>query len=327
MIKFIRSEFYPKKLKLFSNEIVDFLGRLIIKSNINKKFEILEISSLKDIKEFSILFVNDSTFKIKNCDKDFIILTDKPNFFDQYDNLQIILVNDFNKSYNLIINHLYLHEDSLNFSDDFIFKNDSYFSKFSNIDKSSKIGKNCLIGRGVKIGKNTIIKNNVIIKNSIIGDNVIIGDNSTIGSSGFGFDLKNMGSKDLYPHIGIVYICNNVCVGSNCTFDRGKIDSTYIGENSMIDNLVHLAHNVYIGQNACIAAQSGFAGSVTVGSHFICGGQSAFNGHINIGNNVIVAGKSGVTKNLSDNSIVAGFPATDINKWKKSIILSRKKNA
>jgi len=327
MIKFIRSEFYPKKQKLFSSEIVDFLGSLIIKSNINKKFEILDISSLKDIKEFSILFVNDSTFKIKNCDKDFIILTDKPNFFDQYDNLQIILVNDFNKSYNSIINHLYLHEDSLNFSDDFIFNNDSYFSKFSNIDKSSKIGKNCLIGRGVKIGKNTIIKNNVIIKNSIIGDNVIIGDNSTIGSSGFGFDLKNMGSKDLYPHIGIVYICNNVCVGSNCTFDRGKIDSTYIGENSMIDNLVHLAHNVYIGQNACIAAQSGFAGSVTVGSHFICGGQSAFNGHINIGNNVIVAGKSGVTKNLSDNSIVAGFPATDINKWKKSIILSRKKNA
>jgi UDP-3-O-[3-hydroxymyristoyl] glucosamine N-acyltransferase len=42
---------------------------------------------------------------------------------------------------------------------------------------------------------------------------------------------------------------------------------------------------------------------------------------------VLVAGKSGVTKNLKDNSSVAGFPATDINKWKKSIILNRKKNA
>ena len=326
MSNFLRSEFYPKNLKLFSSEVNDLLGNLIIKSNINKKFEILEISSLKNIKDFSILFVNDNRFKIKDLKKDFIIVTDKPNIFSQNNSLQIVLVDNYNKSYNSIINHLYLHEDSLNYDDNFINKDGSFLSKFSYIDKSSKIGKNCLIGRGVKIGKNTIIKNNVIIKNSIIGDNVIIGDNSTIGSSGFGFDLKNMGSKDLYPHIGIVHISNNVCIGSNCSFDRGKIDSTYIGENSMIDNLVHLAHNVYIGPNACIAAQSGFAGSVTVGSHFICGGQSAFNGHINIGNNVTVAGKSGVTKNLSDNSIVAGFPATDINKWKKSIILNRKKN-
>jgi UDP-3-O-[3-hydroxymyristoyl] glucosamine N-acyltransferase len=33
--------------------------------------------------------------------------------------------------------------------------------------------------------------------------------------------------------------------------------------------------------------------------------------------NVIVAAKSGVTKKFKDNSLVAGFPATDINKWKK----------
>ena len=28
---------------------------------------------------------------------------------------------------------------------------------------------------------------------------------------------------------------------------EAKIDITYIGKNSMIDNLVHIAHNVYIG--------------------------------------------------------------------------------
>ena len=327
MTKFIRSDFYPKNIKLFSNDIKNLLGDLIIKNNINQKFEILEISSLKNIRNSSILFVNNIEFKLSHLKKDLIVLTDKPDFFYKHENMQIVLVNNYNKCFNLLINHLYLHDDSINFFDDFIFKDNSYISKFSFVDESSKIGKNCLIGRGVKIGRNTIIKNNVIIKNSIIGDNVIIGDNTTIGSSGFGFDLKNMGSKDLYPHIGIVFISNNVCIGSNCTFDRGKIDSTYIGENSMIDNLVHLAHNVHIGSNACIAAQSGFAGSVVVGNNLICGGQSAFNGHIKIGNNVTVAGKSGVTKNIADNSIVAGFPATDINKWKKSTIQNRKKNA
>ena len=118
----------------------------------------------------------------------------------------------------------------------------------------------------------------------------------------------------------------NVSIGSNCSIDKAKIDITYIGKNSMIDNLVHIAHNVIIGDNACIAAQTGIAGSVKIGRNLICGGQSAFAGHITIGDSVLVAGKSGVTKNLKDNSSVAGFPATDINKWKKSIILNRKKN-
>ena len=33
-----------------------------------------------------------------------------------------------------------------------------------------------------------------------------------------------------------------------------------------------------------------------------------------------LAGKSGVTKNIPDNKIVAGFPAKDINLWKKEVV-------
>ncbi len=32
---------------------------------------------------------------------------------------------------------------------------------------------------------------------------------------------------------------------------------------------------------------------------------------------LIIAAKSGVTKNIKDNSTIAGFPATDIKEWKK----------
>ena len=45
-------------------------------------------------------------------------------------------------------------------------------------------------------------------------------------------------------------------------------------------------------------------------------------GHLNIGDNVTIAAKSGVTKNIIDNKVVAGFPAKDINLWKKEIIRS-----
>ena len=58
--------------------------------------------------------------------------------------------------------------------------------------------------------------------------------------------------------------------------------------------------------------------------NLISGGQSGFAGHIKIGDNVIVAAKSGVTKNIKDNSTVAGFPASDIKEWKKQIIKQKK---
>ena len=92
----------------------------------------------------------------------------------------------------------------------------------------------------------------------------------------------------------------------------------------MIDNMVHIAHNVLIGNNACIAAQTGISGSVIIGENVTIGGQVGFAGHISIGNNVVVAAKSGVTKNIKDNSVVAGFPAIDIKEWKKKIIKERK---
>ena len=131
------------------------------------------------------------------------------------------------------------------------------------------------------------------------------------------------GSSNLNPQIGVVIINENVHIGSSCTIDRGKIDSTYIGKNSMIDNLVHIAHNVTIGVNACIAAQTGIAGSVVIGNNVTVGGKVGFAGHIKIGDNVIIAAKSGVTKNIKENSVVAGFPAIDIKEWKKKIIRKR----
>ena len=54
------------------------------------------------------------------------------------------------------------------------------------------------------------------------------------------------------------------------------------------------------------------------------GGQVGLACHINIGQNVVIAAKSGVTKNISDNSVVAGSPAIDIKEWKKKIIKEKK---
>lgn len=312
------SDFFPIKNDLINNDIDKVLNSLIQEHKYNLSFKIDKISSLENIKSNSILFLKNKYPKINMHNVH--IITNNKSFYESSDYENISLVTDIDQSYNIIINHLFHHEDDTNFFDDFLNIGNSYISKYAYIHNSSKIFNNCVIGRGVKIGKNCIIKNNVVIKNSIIGDDVVISDNSTIGSTGFGFDLKKMGSKHLSPQIGIVIVESGVYIGSNCSIDRGKIDETIIGKNSMLDNQIHIAHNVILGESACIAAQVGISGSVKIGKNIIIGGQSGFAGHIKIGDNVIVAAKSGVTKNLASNSIVAGFPAVDIKDWKKSII-------
>ena len=138
-----------------------------------------------------------------------------------------------------------------------------------------------------------------------------------IGGAGFGFDPK---SKIRINHIGNVLIGDNCNIGSNTTIDKAVFDSTIISKNSFIDNLVQIAHNVTIDEGAIIAAQTGIAGSTTIGRNVFIGGQVGIAGHLIIGNNVKIAAKSGVTKKIADNSIVAGFPAVDIKKWKISNI-------
>ena len=323
MTKFSRHNFFPKKNDIKNKDIKNILKDFVIDQRINNTFIIDDVSSLTNIKNNSLLFTNNSIFDLSNL-KNLCVITDNKEVFKNITFDNIFLVKHLGLSYNLLINEMYYHEDSSEYKDEFINCDNYFISKYSNVDKSSKIFNNCVIGRGVEIGKNCVIKNNVVIKNSIIGDNVIIGDNSVIGSTGFGFSLEFMGSQNINPQIGITVIDSNVHIGSGCTIDRGKIDITYIGKNSMIDNLVHIAHTVVISDNACIAAQTGISGSVNIGKSLIVGGQSGFAGHINVGNNVLVAGRSGVTKNIRDNSSIAGFPAIDIKEWKKSIIKSRK---
>ena len=185
------------------------------------------------------------------------------------------------------------------------------------IKEDTYIGSNTSIGPNVIINKNVIIHDNVSISNALIMENCIIKPGARIGGTGFGFEMK---TKQNINHSGNVLIGKNSSIGSNTSIDRAVFDSTSIGEFSNIDNLVQIAHNVNIGDFAVIAAQVGIAGSTKIGNYVKIGGQAGISGHLIIGDNVTIAGKSGVTKNIADNSIIAGFPAKDIKLWKKDII-------
>jgi len=251
------------------------------------------------------------------------------------DNCKPIIVKDPYKSFALSTNFFFK-----------TIKTESFIHQSSAIDPSAKIesnvdiGKNVVINKNVKIGKGSILYDNVyigenviigennvfypnvVITNSIINNNCLIQSGAVIGDSGFGFTIYE---NIPIIHIGNVVIGNNVNIGSNTTIDRASLDSTFIGNNVKIDNLVQIAHSVSIGDNCIIAAQVGIAGSTSIGKNCIIGGQAGVSGHIYIGNNVTIAAKSGVTKNIQDNKIIAGFPAIDIKQWKKNIINEKNK--
>ena len=197
-----------------------------------------------------------------------------------------------------------------------------------------KFGKNVLIGDNVQIGKNTTIGNNstvehnvkigencsigsfVLIKNSIIENDVHITDGVKIGSKGFGF-IPNKSKNFRIPHIGKVLLKRGVEIGSGTTIDRGSISDTILGENTFVDNLVQIGHNVKIGKNCIIVSQVGISGSTVIGDNVVIGGQAGISGHLKIGNNVKIGGNSGVIEDIPDNKKVMGYPSIDFKKFVK----------
>ncbi len=196
------------------------------------------------------------------------------------------------------------------------FGNNVLVGKNVKIGTSTIIGHNTIIESNVRIGKSCVIGSGVILKNTIIGENVVIQDNNKIGQKGFGFIPIN-GKNIKFPHIGKVVISNNVEIASGCTIDRGSIDDTSIGQNTYLDNQVHIAHNVKIGSDCMIAGQVGFAGSSKIGNNVSIGGQAGVSGHLKIGNNVKIGGGSGVVKDVEDNQTLMGYPAVSLKEFLK----------
>ncbi|QCU90187.1 UDP-3-O-(3-hydroxymyristoyl)glucosamine N-acyltransferase [Thiomicrorhabdus sediminis] len=185
------------------------------------------------------------------------------------------------------------------------------------------IGPNCVLEDNVSIGNNCILRANVTINNDCqLGDSVILEAGCVIGGDGFGW-ANNQGEWVKIPQIGRVVIGSNVSIGNNTTVDRGAIDDTVIEDNCIIDNMVHIAHNVVIGSGSAIAALTGFAGSSSLGKNCTVAGQVGFAGHIHIADNCHFLAKSGVTNDIKSAGAYAGFPAMDAKEWQKNTVRLR----
>jgi UDP-3-O-[3-hydroxymyristoyl] glucosamine N-acyltransferase len=122
-----------------------------------------------------------------------------------------------------------------------------------------------------------------------------------------------------------VILQDGVTVGACSCIDRGAWDDTVVGENTKIDNLVQIAHNVRIGRNCVLAAQVGIAGSVVIGDGVQFGGKVGIGDHLTIGDRVRMAAGALAMKDIPAGETWCGIPAKPIRQFLREVAwLARK---
>lgn len=193
------------------------------------------------------------------------------------------------------------------------------------IGDGTRIMAHVCIGAGVTVGTKCLFYPHAIIREKcIIGNRVILQPGAIIGSCGFGFTTDARGKHSKLDQLGNVVIEDDVEIGSSTTIDRARFKSTKIGQNSKIDNLVQIAHNVQIGSSNIIVSQTGIAGSAKTGRNVVLGGQAGVVGHLEIADGVMIATRGGVSKSITKMGKYAGTPVMPLADFNRQQVHLRK---
>lgn len=207
------------------------------------------------------------------------------------------------------------------------------------IDPTAAIGANCVIEADVVIGPNSelcpgvfvgarsrlgahclIYPNVSLYHDTKIGDRVMIHANSVIGSDGFGYAPLNPGWKKI-SQLGGVSIGNDVEIGASVAIDRGAVNDTIISDGVIMDNQIHVAHNVQIGKNSAVAGCVGIAGSSKIGEGCTFGGMVGISGHIEISDNAHFNGGTSVRQSVKEPGLYSsGTLMQDAKSWRKTAL-------
>lgn len=205
------------------------------------------------------------------------------------------------------------------------------------IGEGTVIGPHCFVGRDVRIGPGGFMREHASIGARVtIGARVMIQPGARIGGDGFSFTTpepstvesarKTLGEQGdaraqswIRIHsLGSVTIGDDVEIGMGATIDCGTIRNTSIGNNTKLDNQVHLGHNVTVGDNCLLCGQVGVAGSVKIGNNVVLGGQVGVTDNIFIGDGVIAGGGTKILSNVPAGRTLLGYPAMQMDKQVES---------
>jgi UDP-3-O-[3-hydroxymyristoyl] glucosamine N-acyltransferase len=189
------------------------------------------------------------------------------------------------------------------------------------IDPSARVHDRAYVApRNVRIGARVVVEPNATILERVsLGEDTIIRAGTVIGSEGFEFKGPAMrqgratraewdyGTTNVaVPHAGSVEIGARVEIQANSTVDRSLFRlPTRIGDDTKIDNLVHVAHSVRIGSRCLIAAGATLAGNVVVGDEVWIGPHAVISSGVHLGDRSAIVLGSTITKDVATGGRVA----------------------
>lgn len=187
------------------------------------------------------------------------------------------------------------------------------------------IGHNCTITGGCQIGADSYLAAQVVLlAGSQLGQRAIIHSGVVIGSDGFGFAPQGQRWVKI-EQLGNVKIGDDVEIGANTVIDRATLDSTIVGNDVKIDNLVHISHNTIIGDRTAIAACVGIAGSTIIGADCKIGGAAMINGQIEICSDTTITAGTRVYQSIDKKGrYTSGLAPLEHHEWLRSTVYFKK---
>jgi len=192
-------------------------------------------------------------------------------------------------------------------------------SKPSSIDPSAIIASTAVIAdRNVIIAEDVVIEDFVVIREDVtVGKGTVIRAGSVIG--GDGFEYRSIrGTKKLVPHTGGVVIGERVDVHYNTCIDRGLLtDDTEIGDESRLDNMVHIAHAAKLGKRCSIVTGVVVCGACVLGDDVWMGPNAVISNSLSAGDRARISLGAVAVRDVPEDTTVSGNFAVEHKQFRK----------
>ena len=180
----------------------------------------------------------------------------------------------------------------------------AYIHPEAKIGQNCEIGPFCFIDANVVIGDNNVLMNSVtVLSGSRIGNGNRIFPGAVIGA--IPQDLKFRG-EETTAEVG-----DNNIIRENVTINRGTAAKgrTVVGNNNLLMEGMHVAHDVFLGNGCIIGNGTKFAGEVIIDDFAIVSAHVLVHQFCRIGSYVMVSGGTKCSQDVPPFSMIARDPA------------------
>lgn len=185
----------------------------------------------------------------------------------------------------------------------------STISPLAFIHPEAKIGENCEIGPFCYIDRNVVVGDNNRLMNSVtllygtrMGNGNIVFPGAVIGA--IPQDLKFKG-EETTAEVG-----DNNTIRENVTINRGTAakGKTIVGNNNLLMEGMHVAHDVLIGNGCVIGNSTKLAGEVVVDDFAVISGAVLVHQFCHIGSYVMIGGGTRTGQDVPPYTMAAREP-------------------